>query len=202
MSITLNVWTPRGGNAAMTRIYVSGLAGKAYLSQVRGRIGAELSFPDGVDDEQAEKLRLVDWLRGQGIDLADAHMLKWSPILALAERSKGRPTGSPGARVLNQARGSGKAPDRLVHHGMDLTSIPLEIDVLVRLDHREPEALATMLRQHPRVRVEIMSMEIGDILIESNGKTIVGRAKDHDGFRGQHQRRPCLRPGAADRNVG
>lgn len=173
MTISLNVWTPRGGTTSLTRIYVAGLAAKCYLYQRGGR--TVLNFEGPVDAPKVEQKRLSEWLVQQGLSADDAEVLAWRPVLALAEQSKGKPSGQP--RVFNQARTGGNATDRLVNHGMDLTTIPLEIDVLVRLDHREPDALATMLRAHPRIRVEIVSLEIGDILIESNGKTILVERK-------------------------
>lgn len=175
MTISLNTWTPRGGTPSLTRIYVSGLAGKCYLSQSRGRTA--LNFTEPVAQPAVEQKRLSEWLVQQGLSPADAANLAWKPTLALAERNQGRPNTSPAPRVLANARVAGQAPDRLVPHGMNLTAIPLEIDVLVRLDHREPDALATMLRQHPRIRVEVVSLEIGDVLIESNGKTIIVERK-------------------------
>lgn len=175
MTISLNAWTPRGGTDAMTRIYVSGLAAKAYIYQRGGR--TVLNFEGAVDAPKAEQARLSAWLVQQGLSAADAEALAWSPLLALAHAKQGRAKPAAPTRVLTNARVGGQVTDRLVNHGMDLTNIPLEMDALVRLDHREPDVLAQMLRMHPRIRVEVVSLKIGDVLIESNGKTILVERK-------------------------
>lgn len=164
-------WQPRGGTAAMARVYVDGLGGKAYLQS--GRSGTRLVLEDG-GDLDAGRAAVVSSLIAQGVVPALAERLDWNAIVRIAVTPAPR---APAAAPSGFARSRERLEERLVGHNMRVESIEVEAPFEIRVDEREPQQIVDELRRCPMAKVVVASLEIGDYLIEANGKTIAVERK-------------------------
>lgn len=175
------LWTPRGGNAAMSRIYVNGLPSKVYLQKGRGGCALRAEPPHPPIEELHE--RVVEDLVERGVPEDVARNLEWAAV----EAECGPRRGAPRSNGSGAARLSGRLSERLVNHGMDVTTIPVEEAFRIIVDHREPQLVCDELRRHPMATVEVASLEIGDFIIEANGRTVVVERKSVRDFQGSVQ---------------
>lgn len=175
--MTLTLWRPRTGSSSLVRIYVQGLeGGKAYLEPA-ARGGARFVAGDERYKDFAF-LQLAAFLLDRGVTASSPASLRWADLESLAAPP---PPSVPSARAATPkpAVSHARAPattssyaSRDVHR-MAVASIPLDVDVLIRVDHREPPEIAAFLREHPRIRVEVASLEIADYIIEAPGQRTV-----------------------------
>lgn len=170
-SLTYTLWTPRGGTAAMARIYINGGPCKAYLQRRGNRTTLVADEPLTWGDLRQD---VIQDLTTKGVDPALAAALDWDGILAVCGPAKAnsRPAGGTG-----QARHNPRLSERLVGHGMDLRKIPVEAPFRIVVDHREPQQLCDLVAAHPMAKLEVASLEIGDVIIEANGRTVVVERK-------------------------
>lgn len=180
-NLTFTYWTPRGGSDAMARIYVNGLSAKVHLA--RSTRGVTIRSDDPSVDAKSVRDRLVAELRERGVEPARADGLNWEDLVSLCAPRRAAAPAAP----LRHARDNPRLPERLVDHGMDLLKIPVETPFKIVVDHREPELICAELRRHPMARVEVASLEIGDFLIEANGRTVVVERKAITDFQGSVQ---------------
>lgn len=136
-----------------------------------------------VEDEDASELAFVQlaaFLHSKGIHAASPDAVRWSDLEALAAPPRGpraaaakpAPAATAPASHARPMRGAATYASRDVHR-MAVDSIKLEVDLLIRVDHREPPEIAEFLREHPRIRVEVGSLEIADYIIEATGQRTV-----------------------------
>lgn len=182
MSVTFALWRPRTGNSSLVRIYVNGtVGGKVHLSPSPRGGGVRLSVEDP-DAEGEAAAQIMEHLSALGMATERLSDLKWTLLEELAQgqasapRKRGSASGGESTVTPLHARRGGARPATYASrdvHRMSVASIPLERDVLIRVDHREPEEIASFLREHPRIRVEVQSLEIADYIIECEAQPTV-----------------------------
>ena len=180
-SLSFTYWVPRGGSDAMARIYVNGLSAKVSLQ--RTTRGVTIRTDDPAVTAASVRGRLIAELRERGVEPQRAASLDWEALVALCAPRRAPAPAAP----QRQARDNPRLPERLVAHGMDLLKIPVEAPFKIVVDHREPELICAELRRHPMAQVEVASLEIGDFLIEANGRTVVVERKAIADFQGSVQ---------------
>lgn len=164
--------------ANITRAYLNNLpclpsGAKAFLAPA-GKGVALTVQPPNLWDEVA--YALVDaGVIGEPDDLAS---LPFSEVQARASAPQSAPRSTPKAKTAGGAFGRAPARDapgtRLPEaEALDLSSIPVPDPVVLRIDHREPDALFAAFEGLPNVTIERVELPVGDI--EINGRYLVER---------------------------
>jgi ERCC4-type nuclease len=101
----------------------------------------------------------------------------WSELVAMAGSGAKRKT--PGYQIPIPRQGSGRAAEAAA---LDVSSIKMPGPVIIQVDHREPASLINLLAEHPDITVEIVSLDLGDILIEDRegNRLIIERKRCDD----------------------
>lgn len=104
--------------------------------------------------------------------LGISHTTSWSDLMKLTD-SQAKPRGKQNVAQIGSYQKrrdnmvadpvSGRATEAL---NLDVSSIKMLGPVTIQVDHREPEALAQLLADHPMITVESVSLDLGDILVE------------------------------------
>lgn len=174
-ALTLALWTPPHGGPA--RCYINGItaADKAYL--VPGPHGGSAVHVTGAAQRGAAEIirqELIHALILWGVAPTDAEALRWDTVLQVAGASRTR---RPAAPVpVNPSERTARFQDSLRRHpdsNMTVESIPVEVPMVVRVDHREPELLVSALRRAQNTTVEVTTLPVGDIEILTAGKRIL-----------------------------
>lgn len=174
--VTLTLWRPRTGASSLVRIYVHGIdGGRAYLEPA-ARGGARFVVEDD-DAKDIAFIQLATFLLSKGVSASSPASLRWADLEGLAAPSRSTPsattaTPKPAVSHARAPRATSSYVSRDVHN-MSVASIPLDVDLLIRVDHREPAEIAAFLREHPRIRVEVGSLEIADYIVEAPGQRTV-----------------------------
>lgn len=174
-ALTLALWTPPHGGPA--RCYINGItaADKAYL--VPGPHGGSAVHVTGAAQRGAAeiiRLELIQALILWGVAPTDAEALRWDKVLQVAGVSRGRRAPAPASVFPNDR--VARSQDTLRRHpdsNMTVASIPIEVPVVVRVDHREPQAMVEALRQAQNTTVEVTTLAVGDYEVLTGGKRIL-----------------------------
>lgn len=122
--------------------------------------------------------------------LGISHATSWSELVKMAQdkpTARGRTPGTVkfGTRKRGQDTHKSQRPAEAM--SLDVSSIQMPGPVTIQVDHREPESLISLLDSHPLITVDVVSLELGDILVE-----------DRDGNRLIIERKRCDDAGKTD----
>lgn len=165
--ITLNYWAPKS-NPAMARIYVNGCReaqGKVFLALARN--GITVNSETGPDPNLVAELDAALQNLGIAISLSDTHKAKqlWAELAAYSTAPKAVLQPRQHDADGMQARASSVGPISTLHN-LDITTIKVHKPMHIQVDHREPDQLVQLLRQAQNTIVEVVSLPLGDILID------------------------------------
>lgn len=162
MSITLHHWAQHG----YERVYVRGplISGKTYLDLKRGALRA-------TSDEYVDEAALLAEVRQAAGAVGQPDREAWNAIVLFAQQAPRR--GARVAPVTASPVYAAPIPTRAGTHDLDITTIPIPGDVEFEVDHREPEALSTLLARAPNAKVSRVHLPLADVRI--NGRVLVER---------------------------
>ncbi len=179
---SLKLWT----KGPVPRIYLNGpgLPEQTGFSFARSSNPPFWKFQCGTAGKRLDKAVVLTaffaWLREAGHPY-DEQSLTWEGLCELANTLPKRADSTRDTRSYPRGRHSG-FQTRQPHAGaeLDLTTIELAEKVIIRIDHREPQAMATLLDGHPNIEIIMESLPIGDyilhekIVIERKAVTATG----------------------------
>ncbi len=115
--------------------------------------------------------------------------LSWSELVAQFGSASGKPKPYPGS-TAKRPRASATHTPPAVNRGsraheaaqLDIPSIKMVSPVTVQVDHREPKELINLMKSHPMVTVEVLSLDLGDIAVEdaSGNRLLIERKRCDD----------------------
>ena len=165
--ISLNYWAPPN-NASLARIYINGIhgaAGKIFLSFSRGsiKVNADSDERDDIADLIEVEMQQLG-INGSLSDAGSATDL-WKQLVDACSQPRKAAPARPPSNGQMQGRPSSVGPISTLHD-LDISTIKVKKPVKIQVDHREPEQLIQLLRQAQNTTVEVVSLPLGDILID------------------------------------
>jgi ERCC4-type nuclease len=189
-SMKLNHWR-NPHNANLERLYVSGpaLIGLPEIDSKDVKIWIEPSENvmagwvikskgdvSGLGKGVMLQKRVIEFL---GIDPSAS----WSDLVVIANASVETGKRRKARKLASFANGPRPSATRAAEaEALDVSSIKMPGPVIIQVDHREPASLINLLAEHPDITVEIVSLDLGDILIEDRegNRLIIERKRCDD----------------------
>lgn len=189
----LNLWT-NPHKTTMQRLYVDGRVFHSFKGLDAGDVKIWI--------EPSETL-MAGWVVkskgdvseiGKGLAFQKAvmdalgitHAQSWSDLLGMAsdKPARGRPAkenGRFGVRKTGMDVPKSMRAEEAMN--LDISSIKMLGPVTIQLDHREPDSLRELLDKHQLVTVEIVSLDLGDVLVEDRegNRLIIERKRCDEG---------------------